>query len=150
RSAPRRARSSTPAVTKSFNRLRKAKRKSCLGRGGPKNARVARTARAAARLSSLRLCADRAHELAQALGFGGNERRELLRRGGVPLGHSIGNLPHTLRILPRRHERSIELGDNALWRARRGDEAEPGVERQSGKARLRHRRNIRQRRQTFR
>src|SRR5262249_60459044 len=59
--------------------------------------------------ASLSLRADRSHHLAEALGFGRNERRELRRRGGDRLGALVGHLLHDLRIPPRLHQRRIEL-----------------------------------------
>ena len=88
----------------------------------------------AANTASLSLRADRSHHLAEALGFGGDERRELRRRGGDHLGALIGHLLYDLRIPHRLRERRIELADDGIGRARRSDETEPDVERHTGRA----------------
>src|SRR6516165_290535 len=68
----------------------------------------------AANAASLSLRADRSHHLAEALGFGGDERRELRRRGGDRLGALPRHLLDDTRIPHRPHEGRVEFVDNGV------------------------------------
>src|SRR5260370_42625791 len=74
---------------------------------------------------SLSFRADCSDHLAEALGFGRDERRELRRRGGDRLGALLRHLLDDIWIPHRPHECRIELVDTPVGRAARGDTAEP-------------------------
>ncbi len=61
------------------------------------------------RIISLCLRADRSYHLAEALGFGRDERRELRRRGGDRFGALLRHLLDDIRIPHRPHEGGIVI-----------------------------------------